>query len=68
MESYGVTIKGVKRTNDAFTLEVEGLSYMLDQLNLDLAEHKKVYMTSAIVRRICSSQESFSALLQSSYV
>lgn len=68
MESYGVTIKGVKRTNAAFTLEVEGLSYMLDQLNLDLAEHKKVYMTSAIGQRICSSQESFSALSQNSYV
>lgn len=41
-ERYGVVIKNVKRTNDAFTLVVEGLSYMLDALNLVLAEHQKV--------------------------
>ena len=45
MESYGIVIKRVKRTNDAFDLEVEGLSYMLDQLSLDLAEHKKVIVS-----------------------
>jgi hypothetical protein len=45
MESYGIVIKKVKRTSDAFALGVEGFSYMLDQLSLDLAEHKKVFIT-----------------------
>ncbi|KAF8501886.1 hypothetical protein JB92DRAFT_2975107 [Gautieria morchelliformis] len=47
-ESYGVLIKRVKRTNDSFTLVVEGLSYMLDQLALVITEHKKRIMTELI--------------------
>ncbi|KAF8591900.1 hypothetical protein K439DRAFT_1401264 [Ramaria rubella] len=48
-DSFGVVIKRVKRTKEAFALVVEGLSYKLDRLALVLTERRQ-QITSETIR------------------